>query len=89
MQSLVNKSSCTVTKKQNKKLNFKKPWMTRKVFRLITQHEDSRKKIFDDPFYGTLLKNYTKLKNLAAEAVKKAKVDYNINIIYIINIYII
>ena len=76
MQTLINESSCTVSKKQNKKLNFKKPWMTRKIFRLITQRENCRKKIFDDPFNGKLLKHYTKLKNLAAEAVKKAKVDY-------------
>ena len=50
--------------------------MTRENFRLITQSVNSRKKIFDDRFNGKLLKHYTKLKNLAAEAVKKAKVDY-------------
>ena len=58
-----DESSCTVSKKQNKKLNFKKPWMTRKIFRLVTQHENYRKKIFDDPFNGKLLKHYAKFIN--------------------------
>ena len=76
MQAFIADSSCTQVKKQGKKREFKKPWMTHKIFKLIQQRESYKKKVKDEPFNGKLSNKFTKFKNMTADAVKNAKTEY-------------
>ena len=51
-------------------------WMTHEIFKLIQHCESSKKKVKDEPFNSKLSNNFTKFKNMTADAVRNAKTEY-------------